>query len=74
MIVKQQVYCSEKGIWVEALLEERTVRAGGDTVTTRTPLSCTRMAECSRTLFCRFVNPLTTRNPLEIPDETPAAS
>ena len=73
MIIKQQVMCREKDIMVEALLEERTIRVKGKATKTRTPLSCTRMADCSGKLFCRFVNPLTTRNPLEIMEDAPAA-
>ncbi len=73
MIIKQQVLCREKNIMVEALLEERNIRVKGKITKTRTPLSCTRMTECSGKLFCRFVNPLTTRNPLEIREDTPAA-
>jgi hypothetical protein len=68
MITKQQIHCREKGALVVVLLETRTHGRGRYAATTLTPISCTQKLECPGTAFCRFVNPLTTQVPLEIPE------
>ncbi|MBN2712199.1 MAG: hypothetical protein JXR97_07145 [Planctomycetes bacterium] len=65
MISKEEIFCHERKIKVEALVE--TKKKGKEQL--KTPISCTKMLECARTTFCRFVNPLTTRNPLVQADE-----
>lgn len=63
MIEKKEMHCQERNMAVEALVEKKKGRDA-------TPISCTRMMECDRTTFCRFVNPLTTRTPLaDTPEE-----
>lgn len=57
MIEKKDLFCQLREENVEALVENKRGKEP-------TPVSCTKMIECDRTAFCRFVNPLTTRNPL----------
>jgi len=59
MIKKEKAFCAEKNEAVEAIV--RGGRGGS-----REAVSCTCMARCAKTTFCRFVNPLTTRNPLQV--------
>ncbi|MCX7934377.1 MAG: hypothetical protein N3A66_03860 [Planctomycetota bacterium] len=66
MIKKIKAHCSIRQTAVEALVEDSKARVGKETVLRRIPLSCGRVAECPKTTFCRFVNPLTTRNPLSL--------
>jgi len=66
MIKKIKAYCSIRQTTVDALVEDSKVRVGKSTAIRRIPLSCGRVAECPKTTFCRFVNPLTTRNPLSL--------
>ena len=72
MILKQTAYCTVRNMTVETLVEETKV-GGRKATVQRTPLTCARMAECPRTTFCRFVNPLTTRVPLEASAPAPRA-
>lgn len=70
MIKKAQLLCNEVGHPVDVLVTVRTTRKDGRLVETPTPLSCQRAEQCSRTVACRFINPLTTRNPLTaVPEE-----
>lgn len=57
MLTKDSFFCQEKKKNVEALVEKK----GGIC----NPMTCTEMLSCAATTFCRFVNPLTTRNPLK---------
>lgn len=57
MISKENIFCQELKGTVEVLVESKKGKV-------RNPVSCTKAFECSRTTFCRFVNPLTTRIPL----------
>ena len=63
MIEKRKLHCSLKNKTVESLVEIRKAKSGqpGEEVL---PLNCVAAMTCPRTTFCRFVNPLTTRNPL----------
>lgn len=71
MISRQQVYCSEQDKHIEALVEEKKAGRGKNAAVKRTVLNCTNVLNCPRTTFCRFVNPLTTRNPLRLEDPVP---
>lgn len=62
MIQKEQMHCKERGTAVDVLVE---VKQAGRAGSTRTCLNCMAMTGCAPTAFCRFVNPLTTRSPLE---------
>lgn len=62
MIAMEDRVCQETGKTVQALVETRNP---GKPSEVKEPLSCTQMAACAKTTFCRFVNPLTTRNPLQ---------
>ncbi len=64
MISKKTMFCSEKSEMVEALAE--TVKGKVAAV------GCSNMVSCEATRFCRFVNPLTTRNPLSENEPLPA--
>lgn len=64
MIAKETLHCQELKQDVEALVEQKTVGKGKAAEVQKHAVSCTRMLTCDRTTFCRFVNPLTTRNPL----------
>lgn len=66
MLKKEELLCTEKGCRVTAYVEEKTSRRGGKIVRETNALSCSGMTKCPRTTFCRFVNPLTTRNPLDL--------
>lgn len=63
MIQKEQMHCKERGTAVDVLVE---IRQTGKAAPTRTCLNCMAMTGCAPTSFCRFVNPLTTRSPLEV--------
>lgn len=65
MLTKDSFFCQEKKKNVEALVEVK----GGNC----NPMTCTEMLSCAATTFCRFVNPLTTRNPLKPMSAAPAA-
>jgi hypothetical protein len=68
------MYCQVCEEEVQAMVEQRKVRRAGQTMTVKTPLSCERVKVCPRTAFCRFVNPLSTRNPLTEKNIAPTAS
>lgn len=54
MLGQYKLYCQEKKKAVEVLSESED----------KTPMTCNEMLFCEGTTFCRYVNPLTTRNPL----------
>lgn len=56
MLAKNSFFCQEKQKNVKALVDKKTAH--------QAPMTCTEMLSCAATTFCRFVNPLTTRNPL----------
>ena len=60
MILQEKRFCSEQNLEVEAVLEVIKTKTGEETV----PVACANMAACDAKVFCRFVNPLTQRNPL----------
>lgn len=60
MIEQEKMYCTEKAKEVDILVE-RTARK-------KEIAACNNMLYCEATTFCRFVNPLTTRNPLKETD------
>jgi hypothetical protein len=64
MIGKRTCHCTEKDIEVEAIVEEKKAPRGGEA--RYAFLRCSGAAACDKSTFCRFVNPLTTRNPLEL--------
>jgi hypothetical protein len=72
MIRKEQAFCTERRVVVEALLEE--TRVGKAKTAQKVPLACTRMGECAKTAFCRFVNPLTMRVPLQMIENSEKAA
>ena len=69
MISKKACFCQLTEHRVEAIVEELVKGRGKARETIATILDCTASTKCSKSSFCRFVNPLTTRNPLEILDE-----
>ncbi len=71
MIEKRKMHCTLQNKQVDSLVEIRKARSAkaGEAM----PINCERAFECSRTTFCRFVNPLTTRNPL-VPTEPTVAT
>ncbi|MBN1257013.1 MAG: hypothetical protein JXA52_04840 [Planctomycetes bacterium] len=62
MISKRECFCAEQQVTVEAIVEEK--KKTGEL--TYKFLRCGHSSKCCKSTFCRFVNPLTTRNPLEI--------
>ncbi len=60
MIVQEKMFCTEKEKTVDVLLEV--------TARKKDIAACNNMLYCEATTFCRFVNPLTTRNPLKETD------
>ncbi len=62
MLKKKKIYCGERKALVDALVDEKILKNGTVEVTV---MSCMDTAVCARTTFCRFVNPLTVRNPLD---------
>ncbi|MFH0910376.1 MAG: hypothetical protein V1918_02550, partial [Planctomycetota bacterium] len=57
---------------VTVLMEETYKSRDKDLPPIRTFYNCDEAGLCDKTFFCRFVNPLTTRNPLELVEESPA--
>jgi hypothetical protein len=74
VIEKQPMFCNEREAVVDVLVEKAKPRRGSTQSAACTPIHCNAVAECPRTTFCRFVNPLTTRNPLVPVPETADAS
>jgi hypothetical protein len=72
MIAKRQCYCTETTRTVQAVVEEARKGRGKDAEVRYSFLKCLGSADCSKATFCRFVNPLTVRNPLEIQAPEPA--
>jgi hypothetical protein len=66
MISKRECYCSVLEESVEAIVEESSAGRGKGAAVRRAFLRCSRSGVCSKSAFCRFVNPLTTRNPLSL--------
>lgn len=64
MLSQKKFYCQEKKKTVEALVDTK----GKESCI----MNCNDMLFCDGTTFCRFVNPLTTRNPLCEVDEVSA--
>lgn len=61
MIAQERHYCQEKAKAVDVLVEKK----GGKSAV----VGCNHMLFCDGTTFCRFVNPLTNRNPLSAAQE-----
>ena len=62
MISKEVMFCAEQKAPVGVLVE--TVKAGRGKSATPHAIGCSNAHNCKRTVFCRFVNPLTVRLPL----------
>lgn len=67
MMAKRPMFCTEKNMEVEALVQEKKSGRGSAATVSYAPLTCQNAKNCERTTFCRFVNPLTTRIPLTMP-------
>lgn len=67
MLSQEQLYCTQRETMVEVLVESQS--QGKNARQKKRPVSCARACECPKTTFCRFVNPLTTRNPLQAKEE-----
>lgn len=57
-------YCEIRGAEVEIVLVK--MKGGRRKTATPLPLRCQGAAQCAKGSFCRFVNPLTTRLPVDI--------
>ncbi len=57
-------HCEIRDCKVEILMV--TLKKGKNKEGVKTPIRCQSAAECPRSSFCRFVNPLTTRVPVNI--------
>lgn len=68
MVHKEECFCEIRNGTVVAIVEESPTGRGRSRRITRHPIACTGVGSCPRTTFCRFVNPLTTRNPLRLPE------
>ncbi len=64
MISREQCFCEVRKTNVIAYVEESARNRGRKQPSSRNPVACAESSTCPRTAFCRFVNPLTTRNPL----------
>lgn len=71
MIGKRMCYCMEKDTQVEAIVEEKRSGRGREAEKQVRFLRCSAAGACERSTFCRFVNPLTTRNPLSLETAEP---
>ncbi len=69
MFNKRRCWCTLIGQEVEAIVEETRKGRGAKAERVYTFYTCAHAGRCDRTAFCRFVNPLTTRNPLELMDQ-----
>lgn len=56
--------CEIRGKEVEIVLVN--LKKSKSQAGTRTPVRCQNSHECSKSSFCRFVNPLTTRVPVDL--------
>ena len=67
-------FCEIRRSEVEILMVKMRKAKGGDNALT--PLRCQSAAECPKSSFCRFVNPLTNRLPVRFSGqpEKPAES
>ncbi len=61
---KVRGHCEIRGTDVEILMV--TLKKTKQKEATKTPVRCQSAAECPKSSFCRFVNPLTTRLPVKI--------
>ena len=61
MVKRQPVLCSIRN---EAVLVTCLAPSGRGPATVR-PISCDHVSRCQKNVFCRFVNPLTTRLPFD---------
>ncbi len=68
LIEKVKGFCEIQNQQVEILMIK--VKKGKSKEETRTPVRCQNAGSCQRGSFCRFVNPLTTRLPVDFSDET----
>lgn len=74
MITKRECYCAVRETTVEAVVEESRKGKGKDAGVRHAFLRCSQSKECPKSTFCRFVNPLTTRNPLSLDTEKETAA
>ncbi|MHC4870827.1 MAG: hypothetical protein ACYTFY_03185 [Planctomycetota bacterium] len=65
MIDKKECFCSLQEKNVTAIVEQISKGRGKGSETLTTFLNCDDSSTCNRESFCKFVNPLTTRIPLE---------
>ncbi len=65
MFEKVTGHCQLRGGNVEILFVETGKGRGKEGV--KTPVRCQSSGECSRSAFCKFVNPLSNRIPVELP-------
>lgn len=65
-IGRRTCYCNEKETEVEAVVDEQKKGRGKNAEIRHSFLRCSNSSNCDKSTFCRFVNPLTTRNPLEL--------
>ena len=61
MIAKESMFCEERQAVVGVLVEVAKSTKGNPA---HHPIGCDSAHNCKRTVFCRFVNPLTVRTPL----------
>ena len=66
MVGKRACVCQAKKATVQALVQETKKGKGKNVEVSYKVLSCDNSRTCEKSLFCRFVNPLTTRVPLEV--------
>lgn len=59
--------CEIRGMDVEILMV--TLKKTKQKEGTKTPVRCQSASECPKSSFCRFVNPLTTRIPVDFGTE-----
>ncbi len=65
MFEKVQGHCQLRNCEVEILYV--TLKKGKSKNGVKTPVRCQNAGECPRSSFCKFVNPLTTHFPVDMP-------
>lgn len=66
MIDKKNCFCALQEKEVTAIVEEIAKGKGKNSEVIRTYLNCDSATTCNKEIFCKFVNPLTTRIPLQV--------
>lgn len=65
-IMKTDCYCALKETTVTAMIQAHRTGKGKNTSEQLTVIMCDGATQCNKSDYCKFVNPLSNRNPLEM--------